>query len=231
MAKNTKLTFMRLFVLILLIAPLFGLSQNDDNQKVPWRPPTGQDRFIFDFQTANFLETPDSLKINAYSPGMNAYIMYDYPFGQESIFSFGWGYGFSSFNVHHNGSFVEDSLKNTLFIPFESTYSYKKNKLSVNYLEVPLELRIRTNGLRQFKLTLGGKVGYAVNIHTKIKDDRGKFKEYQVPNLEKLRYGVYGAIGVGRVMLYGFYGLSELFEENRGPKMVPMTLGLRFNLL
>ena len=222
---------MRLVVLALILFPLFGSAQNRDNQKVPWRPPTGQDRFLFDFQTASFLEAPDSLSVKTYSPGMNAFIMYDYPFAKESIFSFAWGYGFSSFNVHHNGSFVEDSLEKTNFIPFENGYSYKKNKLSINYLEIPLELRIRTKGLRQFKLTVGGKVGYAVNIHTKIKDDTGKFKAYQVPNLERLRYGVYGAIGLGRAMLYGFYGLSELFEENKGPKMVPITLGLRFNLL
>lgn len=222
---------MRYLAILFLLIPFFGLSQTDENQKVPWRPPTGQDRFIFDFQTANFLVAPDSLSVKGYSPGVNAFIMYDYPFSEKSIFSFAWGYGFSSFNIHHNGTFVEDSLENTQFIPFESSVEYKKNKLSINYVEIPLELRIRTRGLRQFKLTVGGKIGYAVNIHTKIKNEDGKFKAYQVPNLDRLRYGLHGAIGAGRVMLYGFYGLSELFNEGKGPEMVPITLGLRFNLL
>ena len=225
----------RLFLTLLLI--VFGIclsaqtSDDASRQKLPWRPPTGQDRFIVEFHNDGFLNLAPEMETRPYSPGINAHIFYDYPFAKKSIFSFAWGYGFSSFNVHHNGEFLEDSLKITQFVPFPKDYNYSKNKASNNFLEIPIELRIRTRGLRQFKMAFGAKAGYVVNVHTKIIDDGGKRKAYQIPNLMKYRYGLTAKIGVGRFMLHGFYSLTPFLEENNGPELIPFTLGCRVNLL
>ncbi|NQX91531.1 MAG: hypothetical protein HRT74_05280 [Flavobacteriales bacterium] len=80
-------------------------------------------------------------------------------------------------------------------------------------------------------MAIGGKVGYVVNIHTKMIDDGGKRKAYQLPNLLKYRYGLTAKIGLNRWMLHGFYSLTPLLEEGRGPELVPFTIGLRINLL
>lgn len=228
-----KLRFIGLLLCLFAFAMLGSAQSTDDTprQKVPWRPPTGQDRFIVEFHNDGFLDLAPGMETRAYSPGINAYILYDYPFTEKSIFSFAWGYGFSSFNVHHNGEFLEDSLKMTNFVPFPDDYDYSKNKVSNNFLEIPIELRIRTRGLRQFKMALGAKAGYVVNVHTKIIDDGGKRKAYQIPNLLKYRYGLTAKIGVGRFMLHGFYSLTPFLEEGTGPELIPFTVGFRVNLL
>jgi hypothetical protein len=158
--------------------------------------------------------------------------MYDYPFGNSPI-SFAWGYGFSSFNIHHNGEFDRDSLNNgfVIFQAYSPGYSYKKNKLSANYLEVPIEFRVRTKGKNNFKLYLGAKAGYLVNIHTKVVDDDGKRKYYQVPETSRLRYGATVRLGMNQVALFGCYSFTPFLKENKGVELIPITLGLSFFLI
>ncbi|MDG1160321.1 MAG: outer membrane beta-barrel protein [Flavobacteriales bacterium] len=222
-----------LLSLFLLCSSCFlSFSQIESKPVLPWRAPTGQDRFIIELHNDAFLQMADSMEIQLYSPGFDAHIMYDYPFSEKSIFSFAWGYGFSSFNIHHNGSFEEEETSgNTFFRPLPENYSYRKNKVSVNFVEIPLEFRLRTRGLKQFKMAVGAKVGYVVNVHTKIVDDGGKRKYYQLPNLLRYRYGLSAKIGVGRFNLSGFYSLSPLLKEGRGPELVPFTIGLSVVLL
>lgn len=195
-------------------------------------PPVSQDRFILELQSGVFLESLPGMEIRPWSPGLNAYIMYDYQLGKSPL-SFAWGYGFSSFNIHLNGAFVEDTLNNGFvnFQPFAPNYSWEKNKISVNFVEVPIEFRLRTRSAPMFKMSVGGKIGYAVNIHTKTIDDDGKRKFYQVPELNKFRYGLTARVGVGRISAYGFYSLSTFFKENRGVELTPIVVGLSFQLI
>jgi hypothetical protein len=195
-------------------------------------PPVSQDRFIFELQTGMFLAPVAGMEIRPWSPGLNAYIMYDYQLGKSPI-SFAWGYGFSSFNIHINGRFIEDTLQTGFvnFQPFSDDYSWKKNKISVNFLEIPIEFRLRTRTQSIFKISLGGKFGYAVNIHTKTVDDEGKRKFYQVPELNRFRYGLTARIGVGRFSAYGFYSLSPFLKHNRGTELTPVAIGLTIQLL
>ena len=238
LATKTRGTITLLGVFLLAIisfnssAQLVSKVEESRGARALIEPPVSQDRFIVEFQTAAFLESVDGMEVRPWSPGVNAYIMYDYQLGKSPI-SFAWGYGFSSFNVHTNGNFVEDTLSNGFvrFMEFPDNYSWKKNKLSVNFLEVPIEFRLRTRSELIFKLSAGGKIGYAVNIHTKTIDDDGKRKFYQVPELSKFRYGLTARIGIGRFSAYGFYGLSHFFKENRGVELTPVTVGMTFQLI
>ena len=92
---------------------------------------------------------------------------------------------------------------------------------------MPLELRIRTRGEKSFKFTVGGKIGYAYNIHTKYEDSDGKIKVYKIKNIEDFRYGLTGRIGYNKYTLQAFYSLSEIFKKGRGePKVVPFSVGV-----
>lgn len=198
-----------------------------------WNPPIGQDRFLLSFNNDMWLDVPEGVELRPYSPGISTHIMYDYRFGKSPI-SFAWGYGFSSHNVHSNAAFVTDSLNGDEFIklvPFDNSYSYKKNKLSTNYVEIPLELRLRTKGDNQFKLYLGGKVGYLVSAHTKTKDNDGKRKFYGMDNINELQYGVTAKIGLNMIALSGYYALTPLLEEGKGDQFTPISIGLTFFLL
>lgn len=185
-----------------------------------------KDRIVVDFSYDGFTKLPDGIKSKPYSLGGNVYFMFDYPVGKGSPFSLAFGAGFSTHDVHTNGKIVYSlDGKYTSFEPIHQKYN--TNKLSCNYFEIPLEVRIRTKGNHKFKLTIGGKAGYAFNVHTKYEDHEGKIKVYKIKNIDLFRYGATFRIGYDRYILQGFYSFSELFYKGRGEAgMKPFSVGI-----
>ena len=59
--------------------------------------------------------------------------------------------------------------------------------------------------------------------------DKMKVKHYSVPNINKFRYGVTARFGYGPFNLIAYYSLSKLFEDNLGPELTPISVGISFN--
>ena len=118
---------------------------------------------------------------------------------------------------------AEDSLK--LFIPSETGMTeLRKSQLVTNYVDVPLELRFSSNPSdpgRSFKLSIGGRIGYMYDAFTKQKyredGETKQLKDKQNFNLTRFRYGVSARLGIGNFSLFGYYNLTPLFEEGKGP--------------
>ena len=184
-----------------------------------------KDHIVVDLSYDSYSHFPTGIQQKPYSLGGNAYLMWDYPLG-HGPFSISIGAGFSTHDVHTNGRITYSiDGKYTTFVPI--TTKYNTNKLSCNYAEIPLELRIRARGNHKFKMAIGGKVGYAYNVHTKFADADGKIKVYRIKNIDPLRYGVTFRIGYNKFDIQAFYSLSELFIKGQGePNMVPFSLGV-----
>lgn len=73
---------------------------------------------------------------------------------------------------------------------------------------------------------LGGKIGYVISDFKKTDDADGRVRRYNMPNINRLRYGVNFRIGIEQICLTGCYYLSEVFTEN-GPRGVhPFSIGI-----
>lgn len=99
----------------------------------------------------------------------------------------------------------------------------KKSQLITNYIDVPVEIRFMTkpeDPTRSFKVSVGGRIGYLYDSFTKLKySDNGgtkKVKDKQDYNLNKIRYGLSGKIGIGNFSFFTYYNLSPLFEKGKG---------------
>lgn len=220
----------RTFIQQLLFISLFifsadAFSQAGSDEPPPKKIRDPKDRIVVDLDYDTFLHLPAGIRQKPYSLGGNAYFIWDYPFGYGP-FSIAFGAGLSTHDVHSNGRITYSiDGKYTSIVPL--TTNYRRNKLSCNYAEIPVELRLRTKMPHSFKLAIGAKVGYAYNVHTKIIDDDGKRKIYDIRNIDPWRYGITMRIGYNRFDLQGFYALSELFIKGRGePGMVPVSLGI-----
>jgi hypothetical protein len=220
-----KTFFRKIFFLILFLGGVKLFAQSIAITEEPKKIALPKDHIVFDLNYDLWLNSPSGIKQEPRSPGVNVYLMWDYPIGYGPL-SIAVGGGLSSYNVQSNGKIVYSITGDyTSLIPL--TTSYKVNKLSFNYFEVPVELRIRTRGENSFKMTFGAKIGYAYNIHAKINDDDGKRKYYGIKNTDPLRYGVTFRIGYNKFNLQGFYALSELFKKDKGPKkMIPFSVGI-----
>ncbi len=210
----------------LLLLPDLVLAQKADTV-VTYEPAIPKkDRLIVELGHANWLHQPQGIETRPYSYDIGIYYCYEIGFG-ESPFGVATGLGFSSHNVHHNGYFSRNFQEGTLLKPYLGAEP-DLNKLSTNYIDVPVELRFRTRHEHPFRITAGFRAGYLVNVHTKTKDGDNKWKHYQVPDLLPYRYGIHARIGYGFINLHGYYALSTLLESGKGPGLIPFTAGLSF---
>ncbi|MCK9271006.1 MAG: porin family protein [Bacteroidales bacterium] len=189
---------------------------------------------VFDVFNDFYLDVPDSIDNKFFNLGVNFDMLYDFQIA-ESNFSFAIGAGIGSHNFYSNAFVVEDSLNVSALYPIKSLHpgtSYKKNKISYTYFDVPLEFRLRTK--KNFRAAVGFKVGFLIDNHSKYRGDdyifgttdkiHVKFKD--VPNIEKLRYGVTARVGWKFINLMGFYSLTDLFTKDKGSETYPISIGI-----
>lgn len=214
---------LRIACLILLILPLAGRTQvvtEATKKKV------GISAGLF---TDIWTKMPAGMDTRAINQGVHVYAMYNAPFG-KSNFSFAIGAGISIHNIYWNYLFrgSTDSLQ---FIPINDTLDYKRSKLTMPYLELPVEFRLKTKS--KIMAAVGFKIGYMVNAHSKwVGDDyiygtannlKVSFKD--IKYIERFAYGPTARFGYKWFHVYGYYQLSGLFNKSKGPSMAPVTVG------
>ena len=180
------------------------------------------------------MDAPDNVEFRGFNPGVNVYAMRTFPIG-KSNFAFAAGLGLGMHNIYSN-SLLQDTSGVSFFkeIPEKAAngknVDYKKSKISLTYVDLPVELRFKTEG--GFRVSAGFKVGYLINAHTKYKGDdlidgsKTTIKVSRLPNIQSWRFGPSFQIGYKWVSLMGFYSINTIFEENQGPAIYPISLGL-----
>ena len=154
-------------------------------------------------------------------------------FGKSNV-SFSPGLGLGVHNMF-NSSLVFTDNTLTYFVPIKDTLpnvSYKKSKFVVNYLDIPLEIRYKSKS--EFRIAVGFKFGFLIMAHSKYKGDDYPnettnlviYKKKKIDYLENNRYGFTGRIGYKWLNLWGYYQLSTLFQEGKGPEMYPISIGI-----
>ena len=208
------------------------------------------DRIIINLCTDIWKNADPGMTVSPYSPGFDIYGMYDTPLG-KSKFSFALGLGFGTENLRSDAMPENETKFDSTLAQYVETgktiferipdyvnnkkINYDINKLTLTYLDIPLELRFRKENKKgkAFKFSIGGKLGYLVNSHTKYKgtdltdgDGNVKYKTYNIPNIEPLRYGAMVRFGYSFFNIYGYYSFSKIFKENKGPQMYPISVGI-----
>lgn len=207
-----------------------------------------RDRLVLEMNWNYWLNTPDSFNIQGKSRGFNFHFYYDIPLGEN--FAIAPGVGIGNSNIFHQSFLTLDTDTGSLnfgttgVTPFDANLDFKKNKISLTYFEVPVELRFRTKKNdrgQRFKVAVGFKGGLVINTHTKYVGtdtrpnalpgnvDFVKYKEHRIQNVANLRYGITGRVGYGNINLQAFYGLSDVFNDGAGPTANALEVGISFN--
>jgi hypothetical protein len=237
------MTELKKHILVLLITsiPVFSHTQglfSYFNWTAYSDGPEKVDHFVFDLNWTTLMDLPGNVKQTYYrNVGMGAYIFHDHPMNKKSTLAWALGVGVSSFNIHHNATFVNDPLPGggtfTNMIPLADSVKFRTNKHNITYLELPFELRIRSMKISteerrraNFKLYLGFKAGYLVGMHSKYVDKTIKYKLFTFYNTEMFHYGPTLRIGFKKLSFNAFYSLTPLFVEGRGVQVHPFSVGL-----
>ena len=217
---------------LLVLSALFLFSSLAFAQdKEPVRiPKFGQkeDRLVLNFTWDNWANASSGIKVKGFrSRGFSFLMMNEKILGKGNV-AIGFGLGFSSQNVHSNTfpTYSPDG-SHTFLSPISGDYDL--NKLSCNFVDAALELRLRTNQNekeKRFKVSLGIKGGYLVQSHTKYEGGNGKIKTYDIQNLSKFQFGPTARISYGNWGVNGYYSLVNLFKDGKGPEIVPVSMGI-----
>ena len=121
----------------------------------------------------------------------------------------------------------------TISHPFilKDSISFKKDKLSTDYITVPVMLNLRTNPDHPNKdVTVSGgvSIGYLYNSRNKQKSsERGKRKNHGDYDLRPFKFSYVGELGFGDFRLYGSYVPKSIFTNELN--LMPYTFGIRLN--
>lgn len=147
----------------------------------------------------------------------------------ERNLGFATGVYFSSSNIFSDaGEWEFNEAEEVVAVVDEPDETYKKNKVALNYLGIPVELQFKANQNDQaFKCALGLKGGFLFDAHTKLKDqDDHIFKEKHIDAFNNFQYGPYLRIGWGGIRFTGYYGIAHVFEADNAPDVTPLSIGI-----
>ena len=215
----------------------------DEKPKKKRRPPR-KEMILVNLNFDSWINTPSTISPKWFaSRGVDVVIVYDYVLA-KSNFSLAAGVGFNSHNIHMEGFPIEYATESgksytKLDTEFFDGKEINVNKISTNFVDIPFEVRFRSNPHKNGKriaASVGFKLGWLVQSHTKTRTDddffyqginfREKIKTYDIPNLTKFRYGVTARVGYANFYLSFFYSLTPLFVEGRGTEAVPISIGI-----
>ena len=142
----------------------------------------------------------------------------------------GIGLRWNNYRFNNNVVLVSDS--STIYGFRDDKENYRKSKLVVNYLTIPLLLEFQTNRFSRnnsFHITGGMIMGIRYRTHSKrVYDKNGKVKpkDFDSFHLNPFRWDVNLRLGWGIINLYANYSLNTLFKEDEGPELYPFSIGL-----
>lgn len=171
-----------------------------------------------------------SLK-NGRSWNVNIYpVLFNYKAVKQKNFAMnlytGVGLQIYNFRFDKNISFQSDpDYKITM-----DNVAFTKNKMSVQYLTVPLMLNFNHRVDKKHWLTYGFGVsaGYRLSSWTKqVSGERGKVKNHSQFNFSDYNVNLNAEIGFGDIRFYGTYQVSNLYKD-ASINHQPISFGIRF---
>lgn len=141
----------------------------------------------------------------------------------------GIGISYNNYRFRKNISLIPDT--SALWYNTDSI-KFKKNKLTVSYITVPLLITFNTDQRfrKAFHLTTGILLSYKIGSHTKqvysINGNEKKDKEFDDFNIDLFRYDATVRIGYRNYTVFANYALSQLFKNHQGPELHPWAFGV-----
>lgn len=110
-----------------------------------------------------------------------------------------------------------------IIVPRAIDSSYKKSKLTTWGFQIPVLLEINLPG----RIFLAGGLYGGVNVstNTKIKSPKEKMRD---PYLNTFYAGWTARVGYDRFFVYGNCALTQMFVDDKGPEIYPLTIGIGF---
>ena len=140
----------------------------------------------------------------------------------------GIGFTWNNYVFDNDITIAKDNNTNRIE-KIDLTGDVKKTKMRANYINLPLLLEFQIPaGSERIFVNGGGIFGVNIDSHTFYKIGEKKTKNNETFYLNPIRYGFTGRVGYGNMAVYANYYMSEFFQNDKGPELYPLTVGLSF---
>ena len=236
---------MKFLIKIFLLFVVFNVFSQDikkDSVAVKVDSLYREDQFYFNFAYGNLQKVPSNLNQNKFSSVISFGFLRDFPINKNRTFAIALGLGYSGSGYNENlyiyNTTDVNGVESKNYEIISPDVYYKKNKLSLHYLEIPLEIRWRNSTFDSHKfwrVYAGFKVSYLLSDKYKFINDVQTIEIKNNPDLNKFQYGMYLASGWNTWNFYAYYGINPLFKSAKiGTELIKMNtlnIGLQFYIL
>ncbi len=237
-------------LLIVMVASLFALhslAQKTSTDSTGTQKPHkkrfnfvlgdhANDHLLLQLGYSDFLNKQDSVSTKGFGRSTNVYFMMAFNFVSAPKFSVAVGAGIGADNYYLNKERIDLTNQTRATFYSDTLDQYRRSKLAMNFVEVPLELRYSSNPdnpNHAWKFALGIKAGLLVNAHTKVKmlrdingipnytlktKDNHLFDEERAAGTFRFGYGV--------LSLFTQVDITNFFKANDGVNIRPYTVGI-----
>jgi hypothetical protein len=223
----TCLSFATFAIFTTLSFAQFDKSTLDDFMR---SEEVSRDYFSYDITENMFLGETNGADFKWNSIGVNINLMADKQIGVNEVFSIGYGIRFAFNNMRSNAYMnIIDSIGATRYDIIPDSLRIDKHKFTTNFFEIPLELRFRFYmGEKSYRVTLGGVVGFRMRSFERWRDGDLRFKEYNHPDVARLRYGGFLRIGGEHTAIYVGYYANPVFKNSASSQLNLLNFGINF---
>jgi hypothetical protein len=231
---------MRIKILLLfLFSAAIALAQNVETDFDAPDSLFREDQFYLNITYNTLQKVPDGLQQTKFSPGFSVGFLRDMPINASRTFAVAAGLGYSLSVYNQNLGIFESNNATTYEILNAEGVSVSKDKLSLHYVDLPVEFRWRNatpDNHRFWRVHFGVKLSYLVANQYKLVSTAGNLTNSNLNDLSKFHYGLYLSTGWNTWNIYAYYGFNPIFTsdakiDGQSIDMNTAKFGLMFYIL
>ena len=144
----------------------------------------------------------------------------------------GMGFEFNRYGLKRNVRLQYNA--DSLWGNADTVNTFDKNFLKATYFQIPLLFQVNTSKYRgkgihfQVGAIAGVRAGGKQKVKYILNGDKHKENIKGRYNINPFKVSATARIGYDNLTLYANYGLTSLFEKDRGPEVNPFAVGLAF---
>lgn len=176
-----------------------------------------EDQFYLNITYNTLQKRPDGLKQNKLSPGLAIGFLRDMPLNKKRTVALAAGLGYSLSIYNQNLGIFDIDNVTTYRILDPDNITFSKNKLSLHYVDLPIEFRWRNStpdSHKFWRVHLGVKLSYLFYDQYTLESSQGNVGQTNLKDLNDFNYGIYLTTGWNTWNIYAYYGLNPLFKSS-----------------
>ncbi|MGL2962386.1 porin family protein [Flavobacterium sp. RSB2_4_14] len=197
-----------------------------------------EDQFYINFTYNSLKKTPDGFSQNKFSTGLAFGFLRDMPINKDRTIAIAAGLGYT-FSAYNQNLVINTVDGNNFYSIIGTDVVYSKDKLTLHFVDLPIEFRWRTSTPESHKfwrIYTGIKLSYLFYDTYKFESTTANIKSSGNTDLNAFHYGAYASVGWNTWNIYMYYGFNPLFKssakiDDKSIEMSTLNIGLMFYIL